>query len=233
MAESQLRARLRQLFKGSDAAEAEQMVPRLAGIPTERLLFLTSIGAGLASLSPRTALEFFRVTPEVATQLTSFELQAWGECGKRLAATNVEAAYQFFRASPQVFEALPSAHRLSAIVLTTRQATMSTRTAVETFQMFPSVVSRIDGTPVLPRLLSIVNEVARHSVRHSQDLLRQSPVVVTHVRTFDSPDQALLNRLVEMTAAFAYRAGGTAAEFFSGHPRLPHPTHAWPSERAA
>ncbi|QUV82789.1 VWA domain-containing protein [Chloracidobacterium sp. D] len=220
MAESQLRAKLRQLFKGSDAAEAEQMVPRLAGIPTERLLFLTSIGAGLASLSPRTALEFFRVTPEVATQLTSFELQAWGECGKRLASTNVEAAYQFFRASPQVFEALPSAHRLSAIVLTTRQATMSTRTAVETFQMFPSVVSRIDSTPVLPRLLSIVNEVARHSVRHSQDLLRQSPVVVTHVRTFDSPDQALLNRLVEMTAAFAYRAGGTAAEFFLAIPNF-------------
>ncbi len=227
MAESQLRARLRQLFKGSDAAEAEQMAPRLAGIPTERLLFLTSIGAGLASLSPRTALEFFRVTPEVATQLTSFELQAWGECGKRLAATNVEAAYQFFRASPHVLEALPSAHRLSAIVLTTRQATMSTRTAVETFQIFPSVVSRIDGTPVLPRLLSIVNEVARHSVRHSQDLLRQSPVVVTHVRTFDNPDQALLNRLVEMTAAFAYRAGGTAAEFFLAIPNfLTQRTHA-------
>jgi|YNPMSStandDraft_2_1061718.scaffolds.fasta_scaffold01903_4 Nitric oxide reductase activation protein len=220
MADSQLKAKLRQLFRGSDAAEAEQIAPRLAGIPTERLLSLMSIGAGLASLSPRTALEFFRVTPEVAAQLTSFELQAWGECGKRLAATNVEAAYLFFRASPDVFSALPSAHRLSAIVLTTRQATMSTRTAVETFQIFPSVISRIDGTPVLPRLLSIVNEVARHSVRHSQDLLRQSPGVVKYIRTFDTPDQALLNRLVEMAAAFAYRAGGTAAEFFLAIPSL-------------
>ncbi|MGQ9898092.1 MAG: nitric oxide reductase activation protein NorD [Acidobacteriota bacterium] len=226
MAESQLRAKLRQLFKGSDAAEAEQIAPRLTAIPTERLLFLTSIGAGLASLSPRTALEFFRVTPEVALQLTSFELQAWGECGKRLAATNVEAAYRFFRASPQVLEALPSSHRLSAIVLTTRQATMSTRTAVETFQIFPSVISCLDGTPALPRLISIANEVARHSVRHSQDLLRQSPVVVKHIHTFDGPDQALLNRLVEMTAALAYRAGGTATEFFLAIPNfLTHRTH--------
>lgn len=220
MAESQLRAKLRQLFKGSDAAEAEQLAPRLAGIPTERLLFLTGIGAGLASLSPRTALEFFRVTPEVATQLTSFELQAWGECGKRLAATNIEAAYRFFRASPQVLTALPSTHRLSALILTTRQATMSTRAAVETFQLFPEVVASLDGSPVLPRLLSIVNEVARHSVRHSQDMLRQAPVVVAHIHTFEASESALLNRLLEMTAAFAYRAGGTAAEFFLAIPNL-------------
>lgn len=218
MAESQLRAKLRQLFKGGDAAEAEQLAPRLAGIPTERLLFLTGIGAGLAGLSPRTALEFFRVTPETAAQLTSLELQAWGECGKRLAATNVDAAYDFFRASPQVLEALPAAYRLSAIILATRQSTLSTRAAVETFRFFPSVIAQLDGTPALPRLLTIVNEVARHSVRHSQDLLRRSPVVVGHIRTFDAPDQCLLNRLVEMTAAFAYRAGGTAAEFFLAIP---------------
>ncbi|OYT72265.1 MAG: hypothetical protein CFK52_05445 [Chloracidobacterium sp. CP2_5A] len=218
MAESQLKTKLRQLFKGSEAAEAEQLAPRLVGIPTERLLFLMSIGAGLTSLSPRAALEFFRVTPEVAARLTSFELQAWGECGKRLAATNLEAAQDFFRVSPKTLDALSAAHRLSAIVLTTRQSTLSTRAAVETFKLFPSVAAQMGETPAFSQMLSIANEVARHSVRHSQDLLRQSPAVFAHIGAFDAPDQSLLNRLVEMTAAFAYRAGGAAAEFFLAIP---------------
>ncbi len=220
MAESQLKAKLRQLFKGAEAAEAEQLVPRLAGIPAERLLSLMSIGAGLAGLSPRAALEFFRVTPEVAARLTSFELQAWGECGKRLAATNIEAAHDFFRVSPKTLNALPATHRMSAIVLTTRQSTLSTRAAVETFKLFPSVVAQMGETPAFARILSIASEVARHSVRHSQDLLRQSPAVFAHVGAHDASDQALLNRLVEMTAAFAYRAGGAAAEFFLAIPSL-------------
>ncbi len=218
MAESQLRAKLRQLFRGSDATEAEQIVPRLAGIPTECLLFLTGIGAGLAGLSPRTALEFFRVTPEVAAQLTALELQAWGECGKRIAATNVEVACDFFRASPHVLEALPAAYRLSAVTVTTRQSTLSSRAAVETFKLFPAVITQLDSLPALPHLLAIVSEVARHSVRHSQDLLRQAPAVIAHIRAFDTPDQALLRQLLDLTAVFAYRAGGTAAEFFLATP---------------
>ncbi len=52
MADSQLKAKLRQLFRGSDAAEAEQIAPRLAGIPTERLLSLMSIGAGWPAYLP-------------------------------------------------------------------------------------------------------------------------------------------------------------------------------------
>lgn len=220
MAESQLKTKLLQLLKGSHPEVVDELAPPLSRIPAERLLFLTTLGAGLASLSMRTAIEFFRVAPEVGSLLNTFELQAWGECGKRLAATNVEAAHEYVTASPGVLSGLPRPYRLRAITLCTRQATLSTRVAVDTFKVIPSVVEHLGDTPTLQRVFTIANEVARHSVKHSHDLIRFAEPVIRRIESVDTPDGALMNRILDITSAFVHRSGGTAAEFFINLPEI-------------
>jgi nitric oxide reductase NorD protein len=220
MADLQLKSKLLQLFKGSNPEVVEEIVPPLSRVPAERLLFLTTLGAGLVGLSMRTAVEFFRVAPEVGSLLNTFELQAWGECGKRLAATNVEAAHEFFTASPVVLGTLPKPYRLRAITLCTRQATLSTRVAVDTFKLVPSVVSALGDTPTLQRVFSIANDVARHSVKHSHDLIHHAERVIRRIESVDTPDGALMARILDITAAFVHRSGGTAADFFINLPEI-------------
>ncbi len=218
MAEHHLRNKLLQMFKGESPAVVEELLPPLARMPAERLLFLTGIAAGLAGLSLRATGEFLRVAPEVGRVLNTFELRTWGEAGKRLAATNIEAAHEFFTASPATLTRLPQAYRLRALTLCTKQASLSTRIAVDCFKLLPDVVTAMGDTHLLQRILAIANEVARHSVKHSHDLLAQAPAVGARLEAIDSPDGALTNRVLELTSAFVHRSGGTAAEFFLALP---------------
>ncbi|MBX7218440.1 MAG: VWA domain-containing protein [Blastocatellia bacterium] len=217
MADGQLKTKLANLFKGEHSEAVETLTPKLQRMPSERLLFIMGIGAGLTGLSLKTALEFFRVAPEVGRLLNTFELKTWGEAGKRLAATNIEAAHEYFTASPETLAALPQSYRLRTLTLCTKQASLSTRVAVDSFKLIPHVVQAMGDTSVLQRIFTIASEVARHSVKHSFDLLRQAPKVAAHLHQFD-PDDELVERILELTASFVHRSGGTAAEFFLAIP---------------
>jgi nitric oxide reductase NorD protein len=220
MADPQIKSKLLHIFKGSNADAVDELAPRLARIPAERLLFLTGVGAGLTGLSIRAALDFFRAAPEVGALLTSFELQAWGEAGKRIASTNIEAAQEFFVVSAETLKALPKPYRMRAITLCTKQATLSTRIAVDTFKTLPTVVAAMGDTPVLQRLFIIANEVARYSVKHSHDLLQAAPRVTARLAAVDSADGALTAQALDIAAKFVHRSGGTAAEFFLSLPEV-------------
>ncbi len=231
MVDGQIKTKLLQMLKGEEPETVSDLAPKLARIPSERLIFILSIGAGLAGMSLKTAKEFLTVAPEVGRLLNTFELKTWGEAGKRLASTNIDAAHDFFVASPETLAALPQSYRLRALTLCSRQASLSTKVAVDCFKIMPQVVGSMGDTPTLQRVFTIANEVARHSVKHSYDLLRQAPRVTAHLATFDTPDGAMTNRVLELTSAFVHRSGGTAAEFFLALPDAFHDNTRTSTER--
>jgi hypothetical protein len=206
-------------LKGVSGSTLDVLAKRIWRLPADRARVSIDLGIALGAVSLRAALELLRAAPDVAPLLSVDDLRTWGEVGGRLASLNPDVAIEFFDGSAGVLEALPDAKRGLVLQFVARQAVLSNRTAVESFRFAPELVARVDDPRVASEVLAICLELARHSVKHSGELLRAAPDVVAHLREID-PSSALTHRAVALASAFAHRSGGTAADFFASIPKV-------------
>jgi nitric oxide reductase NorD protein len=211
---------LQKLLKGVAGSTVDNISARLKLMPADRILLVLDLGASLAAISLRAAIEFFIAAPEVARLLGQSELRVWGETGKRLAATSSDAALEFFQMSAKILNAIGPPYRLRALTLISRQAALSTTLALECFKSFPNILARLNDNPRTAQILNICYEISQHSVKHSCDFLKASPVVIDHIESLEEISSALINQILDLTSSFVHRSGGTAAEFFISVPEV-------------
>lgn len=189
----------------------------IAALPLEQSAAALETGAAIASTSLRAAIEFLRAVPEVSQILEASELREWGELGRRLAMSDVETAITFFNAGVTELQPLSAATRASLFQLCSRQLGLSAAIAVDTFRTAPGLLNSISDPGLLIALLEVASDIARRSARHSADFIKQIPGVVKRLEAFAEPD--VLQKSIEMTAGFASRAGGIAADAWSSLPQ--------------
>jgi len=254
--ENEVKDTLKKHLKGARSSTIETLARRIGILPGERVRIATDIGIALAGSSLRASVEFFRATPEISRLLDTPDMRLWGEIGRRLAATSAETAIDFFQSSGAVLQQVPQDMRSPVLRLASKQAALSANTAVECFKSSSNTINSIGDPDTAAEILNICLELARHSVKHSCDLLRSAPTVIAELRAA-APEDArpvtiapvapgaadstgpsgaiepagsdmnsgpgrswLIHKTLALTSAFAYKSGGTAAEFFAELPRI-------------
>jgi hypothetical protein len=220
--EKEVKKKLRKHLKGVASSTVESLSRRIGVLPYEGVLLTTDIGIALAATNLRAAVEFLRSAPEVSRLIDPSDMRVWGEAGKRLSATSIEIATEFFQSSANILESLAEEMRSPVLRLVNKQAALSANTAVSSFKSAPAIISSISDQENVAQILTICLELARQSVKHSNDLLQAAPTVISQIERVGGEDGPLIvKRALSLAAAFAYRSGGTAAEFFA---ELPHVT---------
>jgi hypothetical protein len=219
--ESDAKERLRVQLKEAAGSAFESLFNRLGTLPYEGVLLATDIGVAIAATNIRSAVEFLKAAPDVSRLVDAGDVRVWGEAGKRIAATSSEAAVNFFQSSASIIAAIPPGMRSSVIKLINKQAALSANTAVESFKAAPQILAAINDYEDRIKILSICIEMARHSVKHSNDLFTAAPQILNQLRASDAEhDSRITDRALALTSAFAFRSGGTAADFFSELPQV-------------
>jgi len=219
--QKEVKKQLKKHFRGVGGPTIESLVQKLGGLSYERILLVTDISISLTASNLRVAVEMLRLAPEVSRLLETTDLRIWGEVGKRISATSVEGAIAFFQKSPVILESIVEDMRSPVLRLVNKQAALSANTAIESFISAPRVISSIKDRETAAQILTICLELARHSVKHSNDLFLAAPEVMSQVEAHESPSKsALMKRALTLTSSFAFRSGGTAAEFFAELPAI-------------
>lgn len=212
--EGQIKSTLQKHLKGVTGTTLDAITSKLRLVPTDKILPVLDLAASLAAISLRSAVECLLVVSEVARILGQGEFRAWGEIGKRLASTSPDAAVEFFQISASILNSITPSFLLRALTLVSRQAALSTSLALDCFKSFPEILSKFKEDANTTRILNLCYEVSQHSVKHSCDLLRNASQVINHLEAIGEQGPKLLNQMLELTASFVHRSGGTAAEFF-------------------
>ena len=219
--EKEVKKQLKKHLRGVGGPTIESLVQRLAGLPYERVLLTTDISISLAAANMRVAVEMLKAAPEVSRLIDASDMRVWGEVGKRLSATSAESAVGFFQSSPFILESITEDMRSPVLRLVNKQAALSANTAIESFRSAPRIISTISDHENVAQILTICLELARHSVKHSNDLFLAAPQVISQVEAQGDPKSSqLMKRALALTSSFAFRSGGTAAEFFGELPAI-------------
>ena len=219
--EKEVKKQLKKHLRGVGGSTIENLVKRLGGLPYERVLMTTDIGATLAATNLRAGVEMLKAAPEVTRLIDAGDTRVWGEVGKRLSATSTESAITFFQSSAAVLEAIPEEMRSPVLRLVNKQAALSANTALESFRSAPGIIGTIKDPDNVAQVLTVCLELARHSVKHSNDLFLAAPKVISEIESHnDKHRDELIKRALKLTSSFAFRSGGTAAEFFSELPAV-------------
>lgn len=219
--DKEVKKKLKKHLKGVSNSNVESLINRLDVLPYERILLTTDIAIALAATNLRATVEMLKAAPEVARLIDSTDIRVWGEIGKRLSATSVETAIEFFQRSGSVIQLVVEDLRSPVLRLVNKQAALSANTAVENFKAAPSILSSISDHDSAANVLTICLELARHSVKHSSDLFMAAPHVLSRLESAAGPGgDGLIKRALMLTSAFAFKSGGTAAEFFAELPTV-------------
>ena len=212
---------LKKHLKGITSANLESLLNRLGGLPYERVLLTTDISVAIAATNLRAAVEMLRAAPEVSRLIDAGDLRVWGEIGKRLAATSAETAINFFQSSAAILDSVLEEMRSPVLRLVNKQAALSANTAVDSFKAAPGIIDSIGDHDTVAQVLTICLELARHSVKHSNDLFLAAPGVIEKMSAVgDDLRPGMVKRALALTSSFAFRSGGTAAEFFTELPSV-------------
>ena len=219
--EKEVKKQLRKHLRGVGGPTIENLVKRLGGLPYESVLLTTDIGVMLAGSNLRTGVEMLKVAPEVSKLIEVGDIRVWGEAGKRISATSADSAVGFFQTSAAILTEIPEDMRSPVLRLVNKQAALSANTAIECFKSAPTVINTIKDHDDVAQVLTICLELARHSVKHSNDLFLTAPQVISQIESHaDQQSGPLIKRALTLTSSFAFRSGGTAAEFFSELPAV-------------
>ncbi len=74
----------------------------------------------------------------------------------------------------------------------------------------------ISDSDLMSSVLEVATEISRRSAKHSAEFLNKAPEVIERLRRIRSPE--LTKKGIELTAEFAYRAGGIAADAWAALP---------------
>ena len=187
-----------------------ELTRSLTGLPLDQAAAVLETSASIAAISLRAGIEFLRAAPAAAHVLQPLELRAWGEMGRRLAMSDYESAAGFFAEGVEQLRTVSPELRPPIFVLCTRQMILSTAIGRETLHAFPSLAAEIDDDELLRAILDVAIEIARRSAKHSAEFLNAGGTVSHALKSFQSED--VMNAALELSGAFAARAGGIAAD---------------------
>ncbi|HEY4425547.1 MAG TPA: VWA domain-containing protein [Pyrinomonadaceae bacterium] len=187
-----------------------ELTRSLTGLPLDQAAAVLETSASIAAISLRAGIEFLRAAPAAAHVLQPAELRAWGEMGRRLAMTDYESAASFFNEGVEALQTVSLELRPPIFVLCARQMTLSTAIGRETLHSFPGLAAEIDDDELLRAILDVAIEIARRSAKHSAEFLNAGGTVSHALKSFQNPD--VTNAALELSGAFAARAGGIAAD---------------------
>lgn len=212
---------LKRHLKGATSSTIEALAKKIGILPGERVIIATDISVALAGSSLRASMDFLKAAPEVSRLIDASDMRMWGDIGRRLSATSGETASDFFQATASVLASMPEVMRPLVLKLTSKQAALSANTAAECFKSSSGILKEIGDETRAIAILEICLELARHSVKHSYDLFRAAPAVIDRLSKLSiSTKLDLVGRALALTSTFAYKSGGTAAEFFTELPHL-------------
>ncbi len=219
--DKEVKKKLKAHLRGATASTLESVIKRLSPLPYERVLLITDIAIALAATNLRAAVEMLKAAPEVSRLVVTADMRVWGEIGKRLSATNAETAASFFQSSATTLESIGEKMRPPVLRLVNKQAALSGGTAMGSFRAAPSIISAIGDEETVSQVLNICLELSRHSVKHSNDLFVNAPQVIARLDpNGDSEGAEMVRHALALTSSFAFRSGGTAAEFFTELPSV-------------
>jgi hypothetical protein len=213
--EKEVKKQLKRHLKGTTSSTVESLLKSLRSLPRERISLTTDLAITVAAVNLKAAVELMRAAPDVARLVGPGDLRVWGEIGKRLAATSADSAITFFQSSGETLDSLPLETRSPVLKLVNKQAALSANTAIESFQASPDIIAAMGARDHAEKVLNISLELSRHSVKHSSDLFAAAPRILSQL---DAADPAIVDQALELTSSFAFRSGGTAAEFFTELP---------------
>jgi nitric oxide reductase NorD protein len=193
-----------------------KLTRELASLPLEQSAAALETSAAIAGISLRVSVEFLRAAPEAAATLEATELHSWGDLGRRLAMADVETAITFFAEGVSALKNIPASVRKLVFQLCSRQITLSSPIATETFRNVPALAGAISDHDLLGSVLEVAAEIARRSAKHSAEFLSQSPEVIERLQRIKGAEVA--KRGIELAAEFASRAGGIAADAWAALP---------------
>ena len=193
-----------------------RLTRELASLPLDKSAAALETSAAIASISLRAGIEFLRAAPAAAEVWKLRSLRSWGELGRRLALGDVETAITFFAAGVAEFEELPQTVHQLVFQLCLRQITLSSQIAIETFRNLPTLAKAIND-PETPHggARSGFGDFAQ--VGKAQRRVSQSDA--GSPRAFAANQRSAVTRkAIELTAEFAARAGGIAADAWTALP---------------
>ncbi len=209
----------KQFPSARSAAERQsvlELTRELTRLPLHISTAILETSASVGGISLRAAIEFLRAAPAAAEVLEVAELRAWGEMGRRLAMSDVETSISFFIAGVDDLKSVPPTVHPVLFQVCARQMTLSAMNALDTLRRAPQLSASLDDPQVLLTALEIAAEIARRSAKHSSDFLVATPDVVAALKKFADP--AVLEQSFQLASAFAFRAGGMAADAWSAIP---------------
>jgi len=223
--EEEWRERLRAVRSVTERRTLAGMARELGKLPGDAARAALEASAALAGVSLRASMEFLRAAPEAARVLKTEELRAWGEMGRRVTLADVETGVSFFAAGVAELREVPAVVRPLVFHVATRQMTLSTSIALETFRRAPEIARAVVDADALRSVYEVAIEVARRSASHSADFLQATPPIASRLREYsangtDGTDDAppLMHAALRLAEAFAVRAGGLAADVWAALP---------------
>ena len=231
--EKELRERLRSVRSASERRTIAGLAREIGKLPAPLARAALEVGAGLASLSLRAGVDFLRVVPEAARVLDAEELRAWGEMGRRLVGADVETGTAFLSSGASELESVPRVARLALFEVCSRQLSLSTSTALETYRAAPEVARAVQDAERLRRVFEVAHEISRRSARHGADFVNATKLAAARLNAFDAEidegvavggregDEAraeVWDAALSLAQVFASRVGGLAADMWAALP---------------
>lgn len=216
--EGEFQERLRSVKSVTERRTIAGLARELGALPVDAARAALEMSASIAGVSLRASIEFLRAAPRASRVLEEAELRAWGEMGRRLAMGDVETAISFFNAGVDAFGDVPQEARPLIFQVCSRQMTLSSAVALETFKSAPTLALHIKDTDALRLIFEVAAEISKRSARHSADFLKATPRLMRRVRDFGAEAERVFRAAAMLASAFAARAGGIAADAWTALP---------------
>src|SRR5437764_4656142 len=217
--EGEFRERLRSVKSVTERRTLAGLARQLGSLPVDAARAALEGSASIAGVSLRASIEFLRAAPGAGRVLEAAELRAWGEMGRRLAMGDVETAVSFFLAGVDELKDVPQEARPLVFQVCSRQMTLSSSVALETFKLAPALAAHIREAESLRAIFEVAAEISKRSARHSADFLKATPRLTRRLRDFGAEDATHIFRAaIALASAFAARAGGIAADAWTALP---------------
>ena len=216
--ESEFEARLRSVKSVTERRTIAGLARELGGLPIDAARATLETSAAIAGVSLRASIEFLRAAPQAARVLAATELRSWGEMGRRLAMGDVETAISFFSEGVEDLKNVHGEARPLIFQVCSRQMTLSSAVALETFKSAPHLASYIADEKLLSSIFEVAAEISKRSAKHSADFLKATPRIIRRMRDFGEDAPQIFHVAALLASAFAARAGGIAADAWSALP---------------
>jgi nitric oxide reductase NorD protein len=182
----------------------------LANLPSDKKRVALEMSASLAGVSLRVSRAFVEATPKATKILNAENLRLWAEMGRKLAMANADAGVKFFTDGVSAFKNVPPKARSLVFQICTRQLILSSSIALETFETIPDLAKKVNNDDLFTEILTVANDVANRSAKHSADFLRHTPKVATVIKN----DKKTQKSALALAASFASRTGGMTADLW-------------------